>query len=35
MLTEPVMCNTGCILPEARYLEAMRESIMTRHRPDL
>lgn len=25
VLTEPVMCNTGCILPEAGYLEAMRE----------
>jgi glutamate-1-semialdehyde 2,1-aminomutase len=25
ILTEPVMCNTGCILPEAGYLEAMRE----------
>jgi glutamate-1-semialdehyde 2,1-aminomutase len=24
ILTEPVMCNTGCILPEAGYLEAMR-----------
>ena len=25
VLTEPVMCNTGCILPEKGYLEAMRE----------
>ena len=25
LLTEPVMCNTGCILPEPGYLEAMRE----------
>lgn len=25
ILTEPVMCNTGCILPEPGYLEAMRE----------
>jgi glutamate-1-semialdehyde 2,1-aminomutase len=25
ILTEPVMCNTGCILPEDGYLEAMRE----------
>jgi glutamate-1-semialdehyde 2,1-aminomutase len=25
ILTEPVMCNTGCILPEAGYLQAMRE----------
>jgi glutamate-1-semialdehyde 2,1-aminomutase len=25
VLTEPVMCNTGCILPEAGYLAAMRE----------
>lgn len=25
VLTEPVMCNTGCILPESGYLEAMRE----------
>jgi len=24
-ITEPVMCNTGCILPEPGYLEAMRE----------
>jgi glutamate-1-semialdehyde 2,1-aminomutase len=24
VLTEPVMCNTGCILPEPGYLEAMR-----------
>lgn len=25
ILTEPVMCNTGCILPEPGYLLAMRE----------
>jgi glutamate-1-semialdehyde 2,1-aminomutase len=25
VLTEPVMCNTGCILPVPGYLEAMRE----------
>ncbi len=25
VLTEPVMCNTGCILPEPGYLETMRE----------
>lgn len=25
VLTEPIMCNTGCILPEAGYLELMRE----------
>lgn|SRR5574337_588334 len=25
VLTEPVMCNTGCILPQRGYLEAMRE----------
>ncbi|MBV8144776.1 MAG: glutamate-1-semialdehyde 2,1-aminomutase [Gammaproteobacteria bacterium] len=25
VLTEPVMCNTGCILPLSGYLEAMRE----------
>jgi glutamate-1-semialdehyde 2,1-aminomutase len=25
ILTEPVMCNTGCILPEPGYLAAMRE----------
>ena len=24
VLTEPIMCNTGCILPEAGYLELMR-----------
>ncbi len=30
VLTEPVMCNTGCILPKAGYLEAMRE-LTTRH----
>jgi glutamate-1-semialdehyde 2,1-aminomutase len=25
VLTEPMMCNTGCILPKPGYLEAMRE----------
>ncbi len=30
VLTEPVMCNTGCILPEPGYLEAMRE-LTARH----
>jgi glutamate-1-semialdehyde 2,1-aminomutase len=25
ILTEPVMCNTGCILPEPGYLQAMSE----------
>jgi len=30
ILTEPVMCNTGCILPEPGYLEAMRE-LTTKH----
>lgn len=25
VLTEPVMCNTGCILPEPGFLEALRE----------
>src|SRR5579875_3380427 len=25
VITEPVMCNTGCILPKPGYLEAMRE----------
>jgi len=25
VITEPVMCNTGCILPEPGYLEIMRE----------
>lgn len=25
VLTEPMMCNTGCILPRPGYLEAMRE----------
>ena len=36
ILTEPVMCNTGCILPEPGYLEAMRElSERPRHRVDL
>ncbi|WP_291223358.1 glutamate-1-semialdehyde 2,1-aminomutase [Dokdonella sp.] len=30
VLTEPVMCNTGCILPQPGYLEAMRE-ITSKH----
>jgi glutamate-1-semialdehyde 2,1-aminomutase len=30
VITEPVMCNTGCILPRPGYLEAMRE-LTTRH----
>jgi glutamate-1-semialdehyde 2,1-aminomutase len=30
VITEPVMCNTGCILPKPGYLEAMRE-LTTRH----
>jgi glutamate-1-semialdehyde 2,1-aminomutase len=30
ILTEPVMCNTGCILPEPGYLQAMREIADTR-----
>lgn len=30
VLTEPIMCNTGCILPEPGYLEAMRE-LTTKH----
>ena len=25
VLSEPIMCNTGCILPQPGYLEAMRE----------
>jgi glutamate-1-semialdehyde 2,1-aminomutase len=25
IITEPVMCNTGCILPKPGYLEAMRD----------
>ena len=25
IITEPVMCNTGCILPEPGYLETLRE----------
>jgi glutamate-1-semialdehyde 2,1-aminomutase len=25
VLTEPVMCNTGCILPQPGYLQSMRE----------
>lgn len=25
VLTEPIMCNTGCILPKPGYLDAMRE----------
>jgi glutamate-1-semialdehyde 2,1-aminomutase len=30
VLTEPVMCNTGCILPEPGYLEEMR-ALTARH----
>ncbi len=30
VITEPVMCNTGCILPEPGYLEAMR-ALTARH----
>ena len=30
VLTEPVMCNTGCILPEPGYLQAMREMTANR-----
>jgi glutamate-1-semialdehyde 2,1-aminomutase len=30
VLTEPMMCNTGCILPKPGYLEAMRE-LTARH----
>jgi glutamate-1-semialdehyde 2,1-aminomutase len=30
VLTEPVMCNTGCILPRPGYLEAMREMTAAR-----
>ena len=30
ILTEPVMCNTGCILPEPGYLQAMREIAASR-----
>jgi len=30
LITEPVMCNTGCILPEPGYLEAVRE-LTARH----
>jgi glutamate-1-semialdehyde 2,1-aminomutase len=30
VLTEPVMCNTGCILPVPGYLEAMRELTASR-----
>ncbi|HJP97947.1 MAG TPA: glutamate-1-semialdehyde 2,1-aminomutase [Rhodanobacteraceae bacterium] len=30
VLTEPVMCNNGCILPEPGYLEAMRD-LTSRH----
>jgi glutamate-1-semialdehyde 2,1-aminomutase len=25
VITEPIMCNTGCVLPEKGYLETMRE----------
>ena len=30
VITEPVMCNTGCILPKPGYLEAMRD-LTARH----
>jgi glutamate-1-semialdehyde 2,1-aminomutase len=30
MITEPILCNGGCILPEPGYLEALRE-ITARH----
>ncbi|NNN00532.1 MAG: glutamate-1-semialdehyde 2,1-aminomutase [Acidimicrobiaceae bacterium] len=30
LITEPIMCNTGCILPNAGYLEGLRE-ITARH----
>jgi glutamate-1-semialdehyde 2,1-aminomutase len=30
VITEPIMCNTGCILPVPGYLELMRE-LCTRH----
>jgi glutamate-1-semialdehyde 2,1-aminomutase len=30
IITEPIMCNTGCILPREGYLEGLRE-IATRH----
>ncbi|HSN03069.1 MAG TPA: glutamate-1-semialdehyde 2,1-aminomutase [Acidimicrobiales bacterium] len=30
VITEPIMCNTGCILPHEGYLEGLRE-ITTRH----
>jgi glutamate-1-semialdehyde 2,1-aminomutase len=30
IITEPIMCNTGCILPEPGYLEGLRE-ITTRY----
>lgn len=30
VLTEPVMCNTGCILPKPGYLEGMRD-LCTKH----
>jgi glutamate-1-semialdehyde 2,1-aminomutase len=30
ILTEPVMCNTGCILPEPGYLEGMQEIARSR-----
>jgi glutamate-1-semialdehyde 2,1-aminomutase len=26
IITEPIMCNTGCILPEPGYLEGLREA---------
>ncbi len=30
ILTEPIMCNTGCILPEPGYLQAMQEIARSR-----
>ena len=30
IITEPIMCNTGCIVPEPGYLEGLRE-LTTRH----
>ena len=30
VLTEPIMCNTGCIMPREGYLEGLRE-LCTRH----
>lgn len=30
VITEPIMCNTGCIMPQPGYLEGLRE-LCTRH----